>query len=417
MIQAVRNQVRNMLPPIQYHDNPANLSLLFNRLCRAIDEQRETTNKKNTIESLLAGYGTESLQLYRQAFKRWKETLERDALALCFEMEVQTPLVVGKGDQNVHEFGISLQHPWGTPVIPGSAIKGVLSTYAHDTGDAAWQKEVLVSPLESFRGQYAVIMFGGTDLSGHSCAGCLDFMDAWWVPTNETPFIRDITTVHNRDYHHGLGGSFPDGTGDPVPIEFVVIKPGVRFWFTIRGTQTWCNLAKTMLQSAALEYGFGAKTRVGYGRLKYIRSVAEIRADMPAMTDANLAEVFNTYKGDPAFADAFVQETRTRQYNDVLAPMFRRFRPAHVFLHELQQTPPKKLADIKSKYDQYKKAFGSEPIDTKDPDIQAIFVICQRFAADLAKMPTEAWVWRFAPTAEDLIAYRTSDEVVKLIKG
>ncbi|PIE72264.1 MAG: type III-B CRISPR module RAMP protein Cmr6 [Deltaproteobacteria bacterium] len=410
MIPAVRNSIRSLFPNPHALANPNNPSLLFNRLCRGIDEQGETENKNNTIDALANGYPTEGFQLYTTAFKRWKETMAQDKDALCFEMEVRSPLVVGKGDQNVHEFGITLQAPWGTPVIPGAAIKGVLSSFAHEKGDNLWQKK----PLSSFKGKYALIMFGGTNQNGEASAGCLDFMDAWWIPTGSKPFGRDITTVHNRDYRRGKD-VFPDGTCDPLPNSFIVIQPGQKFLFTIRGTASWCKLAKEMLKSAAKEHGFGAKTRLGYGRMIYLPTVNELRQDIPEMSDSELATIFTTHGSNSALDDIFRDAAKRRSYDKNLEPLFKKYRPALVMLQRLRDTPPQRLRDIRNVYQEIRERFKDNPIDTADPDVQDIYGFCQKFPDELARMPPDAWVWRFTPSAEDLLKGKNADEAQKII--
>jgi len=413
MIQAVRQSVDTILAGSGNTAAPANLSLLFNRLCRKIDEPRrkEKTGREQTIANLVKGYPQESYKLYKNAFRRWRHSREQDDLTLSFVMRTTSPMVVGMGDQNVHEFGISLQLPWGTPMIPGSAVKGMLSTFAHEKGSKKdWEKSGFLGP-NTFAGQHSLIMFGGTDEQGKAHAGCLDFLDCWWVPrTGKTkPFAKDIITVHNPGYYRGQENHWPDGTGDPNPVNFIVIQPGEEFFFAIRGVRAWCELARDMLKDAACEYGFGAKTRVGYGRMQYKPGPDEIAGDLSSMTDDELQKVFAQHQNDRSLASAFRKEADARQYNSNLEKFFRKFRPALVFLENLRnivRKPDCSWRDISNEYQNFRKnpCFSRDAIDTTDPDIQEIYKLCEPYISD--DLPKDTWIFRFAPAPVDLIQGR-----------
>ena len=407
-------------------DSPANLSLLFNRLCKGVDEP-DTDNKKNsctqdTIDTLVKGYSKTSNTLYKKAFKDWRASRENDENSISFTMETTAPLIVGKGDQNIHEFGITMQHPWGVPVIPGSAIKGVLSMFAHENGDENWQKSsLLVPPVPS--GDYSLIMFGGEDLKGNPHAGSLDFMDAWWIPEGgqdaaRKPFIEDITTVHNRQYYQEKEDAFPDGMENPLPVSFIVVRPGTKFFFSIRGAALWCELAKEMLIDAGRKYGFGAKTRVGYGRFSYIKSIDEIKKMLPGMSNAKLLEIYENLKiiDKEKLNDAFRKQAHSRDYCEELDKFFKEYRPALSMLRELEEKRNGSDSDIKNILKKFKKVFQKADIDRMDKDVQEIFKICVLFASE-KKIPEDSWIWKkFAPTAEELIAGKNGDEILTLIE-
>ena len=63
-----------------------NKSLMFNRLCRGIDEPRysETQAKDHALLGLESGYTGRCLQLYRQAFQKWRRFLENQQDIICF---------------------------------------------------------------------------------------------------------------------------------------------------------------------------------------------------------------------------------------------------------------------------------------------------------------------------------------------
>ncbi len=270
MIDSVRSEVGALLHQAGLMANE-NISLAFNRLCPGIDSPGEEPEaKENALKMLINGYSEDSIALYRHSFNARFEAAINDPNAICLVLSTAAPLVIGKGDQNVHEFGLTFNLPWGTPVLPGSAIKGVLSSYAHEAGGEDWQKGI----LGPFAGKHSLLMFGGTNQEGAIMAGCIDFLDAWWIPEERHPFAEDIINVHYRSYYQN-SKAWPDGTDSPVPNKFITIRPGQRFLFVLRGNESWRDLAADLLKNAAHNKGFGSKTRVGYGRMENDDSALE----------------------------------------------------------------------------------------------------------------------------------------------
>ena len=387
-----------------------NLSLLFNRMCPQIDdpEYKEHAQKDKVLATLTRGYTAgDYMNLYTHGLKQWRRILEQDADTVCFEMEVVSPLIVGKGDQNVHEFGITLQLPWGTPVIPGSSIKGVLSTFAHDLGGKDWQK----GALSKCSGKLNLIMFGGTAENKEGFSGSLDFFDAWWLPSQgNCPFAEDIINAHNGSYYKD-GKSWPHGMDSPNPVKFIVVKPGEKFFFAVKGAQQWRDLAKDMLIQAADQYGFGAKTRVGYGRLTYVKSDTDWISTLPSLDDGEIAKLYSRPGTGRRVREAIVIEVKSREYSPELRRILLHVAPAVCMLHELKDSPPKTWRDVKKIYDNYKKKLRDSGVLPEDHVVREIFFLCLPLA------PTELppWFAAFAPSASDLLCGKNADEIDKLL--
>lgn len=406
MIRSVRQPVEHFL---RTYTQSHNLSLYFNRLCIGIDERGQQEQKNNTIAKMISGFSEDNLELYRKAFHCWRKALEANAETLCFEMACATPLSVGRGDHSVHEFGISLQLPWATPVIPGSGIKGMLSAWAHENGTDAWKKSAWCGT----GGEHAVYMFGGRDPSRRSRVGMIDFLDAWWVPSTRRPFKEDIINVHYKSYYQGTPPGWPDGTDSPIPNKFVVVQPGERFLFALRGPVDWCALAKKMIVEASGEIGFGGKTRVGYGLFDYCKSSAEWLAEIPDLDDRQLSELYEKEKNNAALHEAFAAESRKRTMNDRLRDLFIKYRPAAALLAELETQKPATLKDARSIRDRYASVLPNKQIDPADPDIHAIFNYC--LASLSGVNPAGTWLAAFQYGPEHLITDLSAEEIQAVI--
>ncbi len=425
MIESIRQDLASLN---QNNNDRSNLSLLFNRLCLHIDEpaEKESGAKEQTLESLIHGYKAPGyLKLYKYALKKWRQKMEKSDDVICFEMKTISPMVIGKRDQNVHEFGMTLQLPWGTPVIPGSAVKGVASAFAHQTGGEHWYKKQSnkrQSPEDAIAaasaGKHSLVMFGGITADNDEYAGCLDFFDAWWVPSGNhtsaaSPFCKDIINSHYSVYYQD-GKTAPHGMENPIPNPFAVIKPGEKFLFAIKGPQTWGKLAKNILVKAAADFGFGAKTGLGYGRLKYIKTPAEIAREIPHLSDQELAELFSKNNQDEHLNDAFKTEAYKRSYDTILKAMFKRYRPVCCFHHDLFKRKPEKWSEIRNIHEQHKKALNNaDDIDPNEPLSQEIFDYCY---PRVPRGTVPLWLERFAISAVDFIAGKTGDQILTMLE-
>lgn len=236
-------------------------------------------------------------------------------------------------------------------------------------------------------------------------------MDAWWVPNSATPFMEDIINVHYRSYYQKA--EWPHGMDSPVPNPFLTIKPGQRFLFAVQGPEDWCNLARQILKEAAMEQGFGAKTRVGYGRLSYCKTTAELQEEMRGLDDAQLAELYSAQAGNADLRKSFVHECKRREYSPVLHKLFMKFRPSSVLLAELLAKADLQWQEACRIRRQYSTQLPPKNIDTTDPDTQAIFKVCLPLVPNGEVAGT--WLARFAPSAEDVLQKRSAEEIQNLL--
>jgi CRISPR-associated protein Cmr6 len=409
MIPSVRHDIAALLNQGTMGQQGQNLSLYFSRLCKEIDEPdlREHVAKEFALKRLESGLSQQSFALYSRAYKNWREAWENNSHALCFEMSARTPLIIGMGDQNIHQFGITLQYPWGTPFIPGSAVKGVTSMYAQQSGDADWQRNLRNAEPD---GQYAETVFGGINADRERTAGGIGFADAWWIPDTKRPFEADIINVHYRTYYQGAGNAWPDGTDAPLPVQFIAIKPGVRFLFVLTGDQNWCRVVQQIVRSAAEQRGFGAKTRVGYGRMQYVESVQELIARLDEMGSTELAGLYEAKKNDADYKFIFMEAVRRCHFSAELHDLFMKYRPAALFLKKLKEIKPKNLKDAKNIRDSI--GLEKKQIDTSDADIQAVFNYCLPLAVNGI---AGTWLEAFAYGFDDMVRGKNFDDTASVL--
>lgn len=188
-------------------------------------------------------------QPYRAFFEAWRTALEA-AGATVAEAKAEGRLAVGLGAESVLETAISLHRTYGVPVIPGSALKGLASSYAHRfLNGEGWQKG----------GEWHKTMFGDT-----TSAGYLSFYDALPLP-GSWKLQPDVLTVHHPDYYTRDASKPPADWDSPVPVPFLSATGS--FLIALAGPPDWVALARDLLARALEQEGIGAKTSSGYGRL------------------------------------------------------------------------------------------------------------------------------------------------------
>ncbi|MCC6625251.1 MAG: type III-B CRISPR module RAMP protein Cmr6 [Deltaproteobacteria bacterium] len=226
---------------------------------------------------------------YSHAFERWQASFvvaTAAATARLRRARTTGRLVIGLGNKNVLEMGIRLDHTWGVPVLPGSALKGLASRTAHLDAGEGWSRPG-ADTKRGTAGEHQAFLFGTTDN-----AGAVIFHDAWWDPSSkEGPLDLDVMTVHHPDYYQ-TGNSPPSDMDSPNPVPFVTaagtflialeLRPGV--------DPSWLDTAFELLAHGLEHHGLGAKTNAGYGRMAFVDApkVPSIEVD-PAADVARLA--------------------------------------------------------------------------------------------------------------------------------
>ena len=192
--------------------------------------------------------------LYKHFYTNWEQALKNNGVTPR-EAKTVGRLAINLGSETTLETSIALHHTYGTPYIPGSALKGLASHYALNYLDAKdWGRDT-----QAFKN-----IFGSL-----TSAGYVNFFDALYVPGSGQgkSLWPDVITVHHPDYYQGKKDAPPADWDSPIPIPFLTTSGS--FLIALSGPVDWVNAAYKILEFALEREGIGAKTSSGYGRLKF----------------------------------------------------------------------------------------------------------------------------------------------------
>ena len=212
-----------------------------------VDQDRTSSAARAALVQQVAGISQP--ECYSAWFARWKQCLEGYGAA-CRQATVTGRMVVGLGEDSVLETSIMLHHTLGVPCIPGTALKGLASSFARQRLGDDWR------PGAASRA-YSV-MFGDADSAGY-----VTFFDAMPVPGNSGLF-SDVITVHHMGYYQKEDAP-PADWDNPNPVPFLSAD-GI-YLIALAGPEEWVTAAFDLLKHSLELAGVGAKTSSGYGRL------------------------------------------------------------------------------------------------------------------------------------------------------
>lgn len=232
---------------------------------------------------------------YAHSFERWRASLSSAGDRLA-EFELSSRLLIGHGNSSATDVGLTVHHTWGVPVIPGSALKGLVAHYVDATYGPTnpdldpWEQQgderargdyqgVTWNRRRIERGPGAIYraLFGAPDarkddamrdhgFEAGASAGLVTFHDALYVPGSaDKPFAADVLTVHQKSYYDSSGQSLPNDYDSPNPVAFLTVRPKCRLLLALSGPSEWTELAARLLTDALQHWGVGGKTTAGYG--------------------------------------------------------------------------------------------------------------------------------------------------------
>ena len=143
--------MRTCLPPVS---NAENFGLAYDVLGPAPGPGSD--DRKNAWLDACAGLATP--RDYGIHFKRWRRSFGPNT-RLC-EVKTASRLLIGHGNPSASDVGLTVHRTWGTPVIPGTALKGLLSGYV----DAVYGPDASCS--DSVRNDWAAPTWKGFNVVG-----------------------------------------------------------------------------------------------------------------------------------------------------------------------------------------------------------------------------------------------------------
>lgn len=226
--------------------------------------------KTRALQDVARTYASQagSLEVVAKARLHWLKALQLQlgdrfrTVALTLESR----LLLHLGRANVLEnVGLYAERTTGLPIIPGTALKGVVSTWAcweaNQKSDGSFNEG---AAFLSQRRDLARRILGDDDPGGSAHAGDIIFLGGF--PTTPPKLGLDIVNPHHRS----------DGSVETrlTPSAFLCVEPGTlwRVAFFVRPgvldaaalvtqTQAW-------IEEALTQSGIGAKTAAGYGRFR-----------------------------------------------------------------------------------------------------------------------------------------------------
>lgn len=171
-------------------------------------------------------------------------------------------LVVGHGEDSVHETALTLSPTYGVPVLPGTALKGL----AVATARAAARDQSDIDTCDVDIGT----LFG-TPRPRQASGAHRGSVLVWdGLPTHPPRLVLDVLTPHVKDYYDS--GNKTDGTPDtapaeyynPVPVRFLAVEK-TRFRAYLIGPRDDVTEVVKLVRSGLDELGIGGKTAAGYG--------------------------------------------------------------------------------------------------------------------------------------------------------
>lgn len=241
-----------------------NAGLLRDRYLELSVKDDKHKNARDRLQEAICKAVAQTSAIYQLAYAKNLALVQKPMKDGIFKTSGR--MVIGLGGENVLETGLTLQHTYGTPLIPGSALKGLAAHYS----DQVWGA---IDPKFKLGGEHHETIFGTTEDSGH-----IIFHDAWITPDSLVDSLKpDVMTPHHGNYYSKKNGAAPTDFDDPNPITFLSIAGSFHVAVSCdvpnEEGEKWAKLVFKILTEALEEWGIGGKTNAGYGRM--IRSTDE----------------------------------------------------------------------------------------------------------------------------------------------
>ena len=190
-----------------------------------------------------------SVNAYKKAYARWKKIwndAQNTEAASLRQLTFKHRALINLAQPSLWESSTSFNPTYGTPVIPGSACKGLARHFA------ATHLDIAPKHIDA--------LFESKDHDKK-----VQFMDAWWIPNSapgrntDRPWVREIVTPHHPGFMKEKGGEPATPFDSPVPSPQIATHGS--FLFVVQGPKKlWTDYALNILQLALETEGIGART-------------------------------------------------------------------------------------------------------------------------------------------------------------
>lgn len=256
------------IPPLLSISSSWNLQLDKFSFRRNGEAEAKTDALKGAIKTYERGRG--QLDKAIKARQTWLKSLnvQHGPRLRTVRLYSTSPLILHLGRTNVLEnVGLYCERTTGLPVIPGTAVKGVLSTWAcweaNQNEDGSFpHPESWATVRTAFPADHANRIFGSDAEAGSEYAGEISFLGAW--PATLPKLVLDIVNPHHdsngRDLTRLTPSVFLSLEAGPAWDFVFLARPGISDApELLKTTETW-------LRESLAQIGLGAKTAAGYGR-------------------------------------------------------------------------------------------------------------------------------------------------------
>lgn len=244
----------------------------------SFDSQGGPEARTRALQDVAKTYASQSgsLQAVAKAHVQWLDRLKQQVGADRFgevTLVLDSRLLLHLGRANVLEnVGLYCDRTTGLPLIPGTALKGVVSTWAcwaaHQKADLSIGEFTKDSTqrrnFTAAEARLAQRILGDDSSTGSEHAGEVIFLGGF--PTSPPKLGLDIVNPHHRS----------DGSAETrlTPSAFLCVEPGTQWQFAFYARPVATDAVnllattKRWIEEALTQTGIGAKTAAGYGRFR-----------------------------------------------------------------------------------------------------------------------------------------------------
>lgn len=243
-------------------------------LDKLLDPPADAEKQKPILENVCGA--RPSGELLSSLSDRRRQALAR---AVAWTGKTEGPLTLHLSRATALEnAGIALHPLYGFAYLPGSGLKGLARGWAERVWlEAQPQRLEAVQRIRKIFG-YAPHsedckpwIPASITREAKTAAGSVVFHDAW--PSHWPALFVDVVAVHHPKYYQAAEDQVPPPGDweDPKPVSFLAVMPGTEFEFAVAPRRAedsgLARQAGEWLAAALADWGAGAKTAAGYGRI------------------------------------------------------------------------------------------------------------------------------------------------------